>query len=369
MIARIKDEETMPRIEIRPYDGNLKALRNLAYRSWMAEYKDDSWPDVYTPAIAQYYFEGASDPRLIVGAYLGEELVGFVANYLRTYRFRGRHYGGVISSSLVISPEYPGVLGIILGTCLKNSREFGSDFALMMLEKGHKTIHLAKTIQRSRSNSGPRTHRLVSMPLLIHAIDMPTIIYHESLSKLQIMGMKLMGVDRPIQSVQASGIVRPFVPSDLPETLALIEQVSDRDQLVRIYDLPTLERRFNNSQLSRELGGMIIFEDHQQIKGFISYSIYNLVNKRGSHPWAHIDLICWESCTPKEKWNLISGLWEQCKIRECLGILLYTRQRMSHLPFYKAGFLLYPRPMDLQVGYLRNEISLEGVGGVFEQIM
>jgi hypothetical protein len=42
---------------------------------------------------------------------------------------------------------------------------------------------------------------------------------------------------------------------------------------------------------------------------------------------------------------------------------------MSHLPFYKAGFLLYPRPMDLQVGYLRNEISLEGVGGVFEQIM
>jgi hypothetical protein len=361
--------KTMSRIEIRPYDGNLDALRKLAYHSWMAEYKDGSWPDVCTPAMAQYYFDSASDPRLIVGAYLGGELIGFVANYPRLYRFRNRRYQGVISSSLAISPEYPGALGVILSTCLQGNREFGSDFALFMLEKGHKTLYLARTIRSSRSHLAPQPVRLISMPLLIHAIDMPTIRDHESLSNFQVMGMKMMGADRPILPVQTSGKVRPFLPADLPGVLLLIEQVSDQDQLVRIYDLPTLERRFNTSDLSRELGGMVVYECQEQIKGFISFSIYNLVNLRGSHPWAHIDLICWESCMPKEKLNLIAGLWEHCKARGCLGILLYTRQRISHLPFYRAGFLSFPRPMDLQVGYLNPDISLDGVAGVFEQII
>jgi hypothetical protein len=358
----------MPRIEIRPYDGNLEALRKLAYHSWMNEY-DVSWPDVYTATMATYYFNQTSDPRLMVGAYLGAELIGFVANYPRLYRFRNRQYKGMISSSLAVSPEFPGALGVIMSACWQGSREFGSDFALFMLEKGHKTLQLAKTIRASRLQSAPRSVCLAHMRLLIHVFDLPTIQQHEGLRRIQTMGLQMLGADRTIQPVQVTGDVRPFLPADLPAILSLTGQIPDHDQLVRIYDLPTLERRFNTTELSRQVGGMVVFENLHQVKGFISFSMYNLVNRRGSHPWAHIDLICWPDCTPVEKWNLIAGLVQHVKTRGCIGILLYTRQRLSHLPFFRAGFIPFPRPMSLQAWYLKEGISLEGVSGVCEQIL
>ena len=362
----------MSRIEIRPYDGDLEALRKMAYRSWTAEYSNyagSSWPDLYTPTLSQYYFEAGNDPRLLVGAYLNGGMVGFLANLPRQYRFRGRHLKGMISGLLAVSPEVPGVVGLLLAACLQGNREYGADLTLFTLEKAHKTLRLAKRLNSETGQPGRMSARLVRMQPLVHAIDFPTIQNHEGLGVLQTLGIKWWGAHRPIFPDQETREVRASQARDLPGVLALMEQVSDQDQLVRVFDLPSLERRFNSSDFSQQLGGMVVYEHLGRIKGFISFSTYIMVTSRGSYPWAWIDLVNWEGCSPQEKHNLIAGVWALGRERGCIGLLVWTRQRISYLPFYLAGFFPYPRPMDLQVGILNQSLSLQGASGAFEQVM
>jgi hypothetical protein len=94
-----------------------------------------------------------------------------------------------------------------------------------------------------------------------------------------------------------------------------------------------------------------------------------MVTMRGTHPWAWIDLVYWEGCSLQEKHNLIAGVWALCRERGCIGVLVWTKQRISHFAFFRTGFFPYSRPMDLQVGILNPSISLQGVKGVFEQMM
>jgi hypothetical protein len=361
----------MSRIEIHPYNGDLEALRKLAYRSWTAEYsmhKDGSWPDLYTPTISRYYFD-ACDPRLLVSAYLDGEMIGFLANLPRQYRFRGRCYKGMLTSFLAISPDFPGALGPMLAACLQGNKEFGVDLALFEMEKDHKTLQLARKFHTAGGQSAWLSSCLVHMRLLVHAIDFPVIREHEGLGGLQTLGIKAWGAHRPILPGRISGVVRSCQPEDLPGVLALTGKVSDRDQLVRVFDLPTLERCFNSGDLSTRLGGLVVHELQGKINAFISFSTYDMVNARGTHPWAWIDLVCWEDCSPQEKHALIACVWALCKERGCIGMLIWTKQRVSYLPFYRAGFFPYPRPMDLQVGILDRSISIQGALGVFEQVL
>jgi hypothetical protein len=362
----------MSRIEIRPYNGDLDALRTLAYTSWTAEYAGhtgSSWPDLYTPALSRYYFESGQDRRLLVGAYLDGEMVGFLANLPRQYRFRGRHYKGVISGLLAVRPDVPAAVGLMLANCMQGNLEYGADLALFTLEKNHKTIRLARTLRTNQGQTSRLTTRLVRMHPLVHAIDLPTIQEHEGLGGLITLAGKCWGADRPIVPGHTPGEIRPCQPGDLPGVLALTEQVSDQDQLVRVYDLPSLERRFNSGVLSTQLGGMVVYERQGEISGFISFSTYNMVTMRGTHPWAWIDLVYWEGCSLQEKHNLIAGVWALCRERGCIGVLVWTKQRISHFAFFRTGFFPYSRPMDLQVGILNPSISLQGVKGVFEQMM
>jgi hypothetical protein len=358
----------MPRIEIRPYNGDLESLRKLAFLSWTAEYSTHngtSWPDLYSTTLSRYYFEAGNDSRLLVGAYLDQELVGFMANFPRDYRFRGRHYKGMVSGLLAVRPDIPGVVGLMLSACMQGNREFGTELALFTLEKGHRTMSLARVLGAGKK----LTYSLVRMQPLVHAIDFPAIKEHEALGSLETLAIKTWGAHRPITAFPSASVVRPCQPGDLRGVLTLTEQVPDNDQLVRVFDLPTLQRRFNSGDLSSQLGGMVVLERQAEVKAFISFSIYSMVTSRGSQPWAWIDLVCWDGCSLREKHNLIEGVWTLCKERGCIGLLAWTRQRISHFPFYLAGFLPYPRPMDLQVGILDPAISIQGASGVFEQIM
>jgi hypothetical protein len=300
------------RIEIRPHDGDLEALRKLAYRSWTAEYSNHaggSWPDLYTPSLSRYYFEAGNDPRLLVAAFFKGGMVGFLANFPWQYRFRGQQLKVMISGLLAVSPEVPGALGLLLAACLHGNREFGAELTLFTLEKDHKTLRLGKRLSSEGGLAGRLTTRLVRMQPLVHAVDFPTIQNHEGLGNLQTMGIKIWGAHRPIFTDLGTGEVRPCQPRDLTSVLALTEQVSDQDQLVRVFDLPTLQRRFNSGDLSAQLGGMVVYERLGEIIGFITFSTYVMVTSRGSFPWAWIDLVSWEGYSLLEKHNLIAGVW------------------------------------------------------------
>ena len=121
-------------IEVRDFDGDLEALSAMARDSWSEEYGGEPWVDLYRPQLTRHLFAEVPDPRFLVGAYNGAKLVAFVANLPRAYRYNGKTYRGVMSTLMVAHKDYRGSIALLIAECLRRNKEFGADFALMILE-------------------------------------------------------------------------------------------------------------------------------------------------------------------------------------------------------------------------------------------
>ena len=351
----------MGKIEIRDFDGDLEALSAMARDSWREEYGGDTWPDLYRPALARHLFADVPDPRFLIGAYDGAKLVAFIANLPRTYRFDGQAYRGVASCMMVARKDYRGAVVYLIAECLHRNEEFGADFALMTLEKKHRSWLMFEKHLKPKY----RIEVLKTMYTIVHPVDFEKIVESENLKWYEVAAIKLLGAHRPIAAPSVSGTVRPYRDADLVEILALTRRYSDQGCLVRDFDEDSLAHRLHTEDVT----STVVYERDGSVEGFINFTAYDMVGKRGTYRWAWLDFLYWEGLSGKEKRALLAGLWKAGRDQGCICILEWNKDYYDKGSLFRSHFIPYPRFLDLNAWVFNPDLSLQGVDSVFEQVI
>jgi hypothetical protein len=351
----------MGRIEVRDFDGDLEALEAMTRESFRQEYGDEPWLDLYRPEMARHIFSDVPDPRFLIAAYDGAKLVGFVANLPRRYRFNGSAYLGVASTMLVSHKDYQGAAVYLIAECLSRNEELATDFALMFFEHGHRAGRIFEQVLKPRF----RIERLKRMYMIIHSIDLAAIAVGQHLKPYHVAGLKLLGAQRPIVAPAVPGTVRPYQDTDLDEILALTRRYSDANCLVRAFEPGPLARRLHTENLT----STAVYERDGAVAGFVNLAVQETIGPAGKERWAWLDFLYWEGLSGKEKRALLAGLWEAGRDRGCIGIMEWNKGYYGQGPLFRARFVPYPRFIDLNAWVFRPDLSLRGVGKIFDQVI
>ena len=177
----------MSKIELRDFDGNLAALPAMAYDMMVEEYGQATWLDWNRPEITRHFFADVPDPRFLIGAYDGPQLVAFIANLPRTYRLNGQTYRGVASVMMAARKDYRGAAAYLISECLHRNAEFGADFAFFTMEKGNRTWSLFEQALKPRY----RIERLKRLSLIARAINLEKIVESQRLKWYEVAAIKL----------------------------------------------------------------------------------------------------------------------------------------------------------------------------------
>ena len=351
----------MGRIEVRDFDGDFDALEAMGCEAWFEEYGENTWPNLYQPAMARYLCADLPDPRCLVAAYDEGKLVAFLANLPRTYRLNGRRYRGAVSDMLAVRPGYSGAGVYVIGESIRRNRDFDGDFALLTLEKNHRC---ARMLRRQKLPAS-RFCTLKTMILLGHGIDLPKIAESERMSPWLAKICQGVGACRPIAAPAVAGVVRAYQPDDLPHALALTAGRSDRNRLLRVYNQSSLARQLHTEDISFT----IVYERAGTLRGFANVILRDVVSPRGRDRWAWLEFLCWDDCSTGEKRALLAGVRQACEARGCIGILTWHAGIRASLPFLRAGFIPYPRLVDIMAWILNPQVSLSGIEEVSEQVV
>ncbi|NOZ95247.1 MAG: hypothetical protein GXP47_10980 [Acidobacteria bacterium] len=346
----------MTRIEVRDFDGDLEALAAMAREAWREAYGAESWPDLHDPSLSRLFLADVPDPRFLLAAYEGSRLVAFLANLPRRYHFQGRAYRGAHACMMIARPSYGGATVYLIAESLRRNREFGADFALLTLERKHRSWHMMKKHLGSR-------HRILTVRRiygLARVIDLPRVVAAERLGRFEVLGGKLWGAHRPMRG--SPGQVRRYREGDLHHIHQLVRGVSKPSLLVREFSPDSLARHLHTEGVSET----VVYEREGVVAGFVTFTVRHMVSPRDRVPWAWVDFLVWEGLNGQEKQALLAGLWEAGRDLGCAGIVGWNMGSYSVGPFLRARFVPYPRLIDLNVWLLNPECSLPGVRGVFE---
>jgi len=351
----------MGKIELRNFDGDLKALSAMAQESWFEEYGLSTWPDLYKPELAAHFFADVGDPRFLIGAYDGSRLVAFTANLPRIFRLNGKTFKAVMACLLVGHKDYRGrhIALDLISECLRRNEEIGCDFALMTLEAGHRSALMFEKHLKTHH----RIERLKKMYPIVRPISIDRLAASEGLSWYETAAIKAFGAHRPLTAPFVPGKVRPFRESDLDQILALINRYPDKNALVRVFKRESLLRKLQTERVTFTM----VYERDGAVKGFINWTLYDLVGPRGRNTWAWLDFLFWEGMDAREKKALLAGMWESAKENNCIAILEWNKNYYRKGPLFRSRFIAYPRFIDLNGWVFNPQVSLAGIKSVFEQ--
>ena len=333
----------------------------MAQDSWYEEYGLSTWPDLYKPELVRHAFADVSDKRYLVGAYDGSRLVAFLANLPRTYRINGKTYKAAISCMLVGHKDYRkrGIILNLISECLRRNEDIGCDFALMYLEKKHRSAELfVKHI-----NPKHRIERLITMHPIARPVDFDLLAGAERLKWYERAAIKLFGAHRAPQAPKVSGAVRPYEEADLSAVLELTGRYPDDNRLVRVFD----EKSLGHQLCTKGATSTVVYEKDGAVRGFMNYTHLDLLGPKKRYPWALLDYLYWEGMSAREKKALIAGLWEHAKQQGIMAIMEWNKNYYKKAPLYRSRFIPYPRYLDLNAWIFNPDLTLEGIQSVFEQ--
>ncbi len=352
----------MGKIEVRDFDGDLDALGAMAYETLLEERGNDNWLDYYRPEVARHLFAEAPDPRFLIGAYEGGRLVAFVANLPRRYRLNGQTCLGTWSTMLAAHRDYRGAAVYLIAECLRRSRDFGGDLAIVTIER---------VGERSRIlyNRYLRPHfpliRVKPMHALVHAIDFTAIMRTQRLTWPEQAGVRLWGAHRPILAPAVAGQVRPYRPADVEAILNLINRYSDRNCLVRVFSREALARRLATPGVT----ATVVYEREGAVQGFINFTAHELVSRRGRSRWAWLDFLYWDGLSRDEQQALLAGVWEAGRALGCVGILDWTKDYYDKAALWQARFVPYPNFIEVNAWVLNPRLDVRGIRSIVEQVV
>ena len=345
-------------ISIEPFRGDIEALEKMALYSWRNEYGVESFPNFYRPAFLRYLFDRLEDKRHLLAAYRGSEIVSFLANLPREFHFREKIYAAVLSCLMVTRKDLlrQGLGWAIIDEGLKLNKGMNYDFALMTLEKGHRSTHLVKRLERE----GHPIQWVKKMSVVGRVLDLDRVFASEKVRKWERMTLRAVRADKAPKQI-SDFLLREYRNEDLAACLELLNGYKNSIRLARVWETDELAWELDYPDVSKTL----IFERENKIKALINFIFHDHLGKTAER-WAWINHVEYPELSPKDRVDFIQAFLNYIRDEDCVGAIEWTKNYYPMAPLYRARFFPYFRKVNMVSMTFNPDISLKNISDVYE---
>jgi hypothetical protein len=346
-------------ISIEPFRGDIEALEKMALYSWRNEYGIESFPNFYRPAFLKYLFGSIKDNRHLLAAYRGDEIVSFLANLPRKFDFEGNVYSAVLSCIMVTRRDLlrQGLGLAIINEALKVNMEMNYDFALMTLEKGHRSTLLIQKLERE----GYPIEWVKKISVVARILDLDRVFSSEKLKTWERLALKVIWADK-LPKPKSNLMLRDYRVEDLDMCLALLNRYKHHVRLARIWKREELAWELDYPDVSKTL----VFERRDgKVDGLINFIYHEHLGKIKER-WAWINHVAYQELTPQERTDFIRAFLCYIKDKDCIGAIEWTKKYYPMMPLFRARFFPYFRTVNMVSMTFNPEISLRNIPDVYE---
>lgn len=357
------DYSELTGISIEPFRGDFEALEKMAHHSWGDEYGISSFPNLYRPEFVRYLMSIAADSRHFVAAYNKYgEILAFLANIPRAFRYQDRIYRAILSCLLVSRKEYArkGLARAIIKEAVRINREITHyDFALLYLESGHRSSQLIEKFKKERQP----LQFLKRMYVLGRVLDLPKVAFSESLKGWEKALIKLWGAHSlPEQDDTGQLTVTDLQPTDLPEALTLLNSYAGRVELARVWNgLKELEKEILCPGVSMTLA----IKKDGRLAGVLNYLIHEHIGK-SIERWAWLNHIHLDQLDNREKNTILNYLLNHLASAGIVGVIEWNKGYYSQGFLYRSRFFPYFRSVNLYAWVFNPELKLKRLKNIYE---
>lgn len=354
----------MSRIEgvtVETFRGDYEGLERMAQASWRDEYGMASFPNFYRPAFLHYLFDRIpGDKRdLLLGAYKDGEIVAFLANLPEKFHFQGGIRSAAYSCLLVVRKEYlrRGLAVDLVKTAVETNRtKHHLDFSLLTLETGHRSTKMMNKLKAE----GHRLERVRKSGVVARVLDLERVDASEGLKGYERAAIRLLGAHRPPKPAPEVEL-RDYRPSDLDACQALLESYKDTVKLALAWDKADLALELDCPGVAETL----VWERAGRIEAMINYIGHDQLGKTVER-YAWINHVAFPGLAPAERAAFLRAYLGRIRDRGYVATVDFNKRGWPAGPFYRAGFIPYPRAVNLVSWTFDPAISLAGIPVVYE---
>lgn len=345
-------------ISIEPFRGDIEALEKMALYSWRNEYGVESFPNFYRPAFLRYLFDRLEDKRHLLAAYRGDEIVSFLANLPRKFHFKGKAYDAVLSCIMVTRKDLlrQGLGWAIIDEGLKINKRMNYDFALMTLEKGHRSTLMVQKLERD----GHPIEWVKRMSVVGRILDLDRVCASEKLKKWERLALKVIRADNP-PKCKPELHLREYKKEDLDACLELLNRYKNSIGLARVWERDELAWELDFPDVSQTL----VYEDEGKIEALINF-IYHDHWGKTKERWAWINHMAYPGLSPKDRVGVVRAFLTYIRDKDCIGAIEWTKNYYPMRPLYRARFFPYFRTVNMVSMTFNPNISLKNIPDVYE---
>jgi hypothetical protein len=345
-------------VSIEPFRGDIEALERMALYSWREEYGIESFPNFYRPAFLRYLFDRLKDKRLLLAAYRGDEIVSFLANLPRKFHFAGKIYKAVLSCIMVTRRDLlrQGLGLAIINEGLRINKELNYDFALMTLEKGHRSTLLVEKLKRE----GHPIEWVKKMSVVGRVLDLDRVNASEKLKNWEWMTLKTIRADKRTKQ-RLNLHLREFRKEDLNMCRELLNRYKNSVRLARIWEADELTWELDYPDVSKTL----VLERDEKIQALINFIYHDHLGKT-TERWAWINHVAYSGLSQKDRIAFIHAFLNYIRDKDCIGAIEWTKKYYPMSPLYRARFFPYFRTVNMVSMTFNPSISLKNVPDVYE---
>jgi GNAT superfamily N-acetyltransferase len=350
----------IPGVTIEPFRGDYEGLERMAHASWRDEYGQASFPNFYRPAFLHYLFDRIpADKRdHLLGAYKEGEIVAFLANLPQTFHFQGGLYKAVYSGLLVVRKEYlrRGIALDIIRAAVELNKTHGYDFSLLTLEKGHRST----LMMRKLGTEGHRIESVRRSGVMARLLDFGRVASSEGLKGYEKAAIRLVGAHRPPRP--APGVaLRAYRASDLDACLALLDRYKESTGLALAWDRADLAAELDYPDVARTF----VWDKDGAVRAMVNVIRHDHLG-RTVERWAWINHVAFPDLSPAERTAFLRAYLARIREEGDIGTVDFTKRGWPAGPFFRAGFIPYPRSVNLVSWTFNPSISLAGIRVVYE---
>lgn len=338
---------------IKTFDSDIEQLYSMMDAAWDKDYHREPRLD-YTPEFLKWHFQApGADEELLVGAYLGEEIVGFGSSFHRSMYLGERPLKTTMSTFFTAHADHrrKKIGWRLVEERLRRNREKGYQCTFVYLQEGHASEPLYKRYGDERD---VKVQLVYKCPLRVRILDT------SKLSAKSRVDWSKVQVDIPAVTGY-QGDIRPYQDSDLPRCLELLNGIRHSVPFARVWD--------SEEELAWQLrhppfSDTLVMEVKGKVEGLLNYFTMPRIAKTVEQV-ATFDNVWFGSLDGIQTSALIAAALSRIKEQGNIVANIMGPPCMDETVFRLMGFVEYPTYLNLYAVILDESVDLLGLDRIY----